>query len=40
MPISLSKLGIAETLYVAAAISVVGLVLPWALAPETRSLNL
>lgn len=39
-PISLNKLGVAETLYVAAAISLVGLVLSWVLAPETRSLNL
>jgi putative MFS transporter len=40
VPISLSKLGIAETMYVAAAVTLVGLVLSWVLAPETRSLNL
>ena len=40
VPISLSKLGIAETMYVAAGVTLVGLLLSWVLAPETRSLNL
>lgn len=40
VPISLSKLGIAETMYVAAVVTLVGLVLSWILAPETRSLSL
>ncbi|MBP2261989.1 putative MFS transporter [Pseudomonas hunanensis] len=40
VPISLDVLGIAQTMYAAAGITLVGLVLSWALAPETRSLNL
>lgn len=40
VPISLSQLGIAQTMYVAAAVTLVGLILSWILAPETRSLNL
>ncbi|BBH46470.1 MFS transporter [Pseudomonas sp. KU43P] len=40
VPISLDVLGIAQTMYVAAAITLVGLLLSWMLAPETRSLNL
>ncbi|MCU0092593.1 MFS transporter [Pseudomonas koreensis] len=40
VPVSLSTLGIALTMYIAAAVTLVGLVLSWVLAPETRSLNL
>lgn len=40
VPVSLDVLGIAQTMYVAAAITFFGLLLSWALAPETRSLNL
>jgi len=40
VPVSLSTLGIAQTMYIAAAVTLVGLVLSWVLAPETRSLNL
>ncbi|HHJ1300595.1 MULTISPECIES: MFS transporter [Pseudomonas] len=40
VPISLDVLGIGQTMYVAAAITLVGLLLSWMLAPETRSLNL
>ncbi|GAB7529344.1 MFS transporter [Pseudomonas sp. 3A(2025)] len=40
VPLSLDELGIAQTMYVAAAVSLVGLFTAWALAPETRSLNL
>lgn len=40
VPVSLEQLGIAQTMYVAAAITLIGLLLSWLLAPETRSLNL
>lgn len=40
VPVSLDELGIAQTMYIAAVITLVGLLLSWALAPETRSLNL
>lgn len=40
VPISLDVLGIAQTMYVAAFITLIGLLLSWLLAPETRSLNL
>lgn len=40
VPVSLSTLGIAQTMYIAAAVTLVGLVLSWVLAPETCSLNL
>lgn len=40
VPLSLDTLGIAQTMYFAAAVSLVGLLMSWALAPETRSLNL
>jgi len=40
VPMSLHSIGIGNTMYVAAAVSVVGLVASIALAPETRSLSL
>lgn len=40
VPISLDRLGIADTMYMAAAVTFVGLAVSWFLAPETRSLNL
>lgn len=40
VPLSLDSLGIAQTMYIAALVSFVGLFMSWALAPETRSLNL
>ena len=40
VPLSLQSIGIANTMYVAALVTFVGLVASWALAPETRSLNL
>lgn len=40
VPLSLDLLGIAQTMYIAAFVSFVGLFMSWALAPETRSLNL
>jgi putative MFS transporter len=40
VPISLLDLGIASTMYAAAAVTLVGLFFSWLLAPETRSLNL
>ncbi len=40
VPMSLDVLGISQTMYVAAAVSLVGLLMAWALAPETRSMNL
>lgn len=40
VPMSLDVLGIAQTMYVAAAVTLIGLLLSWVLAPETRSLNL
>ncbi len=40
VPISLQSLGIGDTMYIAAAITFVGLIASWFMAPETRSLNL
>ncbi|MFK0088553.1 MFS transporter [Pseudomonas sp. NPDC090755] len=40
VPLALDHLGIAQTMYIAALVTLVGLVFAWALAPETRSLNL
>ncbi|MBK5001926.1 MFS transporter [Pseudomonas sp. S31] len=40
VPVSLSQMGIAQTLYVAAGICIVGLLVSMMLAPETRTLNL
>lgn len=40
VPISLQSLGIGDTMYIAAAITFVGLTASWFMAPETRSLNL
>lgn len=40
VPLSLDGLGIAQTMYAAAIVTLVGLLFAWALAPETRSLNL
>lgn len=40
VPVSLQSLGIGYTMYIAAAITLVGLVVSWWLAPETRDLNL
>ncbi|AXO87530.1 MFS transporter [Pseudomonas parafulva] len=40
VPIVLDRYGIAFTMYAAAAVTLLGLVVSWALAPETRSLNL
>ncbi|MGG5289425.1 MFS transporter [Pseudomonas shirazensis] len=40
VPISLDTLGIAQTMYIAVLITLIGLLLSWLLAPETRSLNL
>lgn len=40
VPVSLDRLGIADTMYIAAAVTFVGLAVSWFLAPETRSLNL
>ncbi|NBA98571.1 MFS transporter [Pseudomonas sp. R5(2019)] len=40
VPISLQTLGIANTMYIAAAVTMVGLIAAWAMAPETRSLSL
>lgn len=40
VPISLQNLGIANTMFAAAAVTMVGLVVSLALAPETRSLSL
>jgi MFS transporter, putative metabolite transport protein len=40
VPLSLQSLGIADTMYVAAFVTLVGLVAAWTMAPETRSLNL
>lgn len=40
VPISLDTLGIAQTMYAAAGVTLVGLATAWLLAPETRSLNL
>jgi len=40
VPMSLQSLGIAQTMYAAAIVTLVGLLFAWALAPETRSLTL
>lgn len=40
VPAALEHLGIEQTMYAAAAVTLVGLAFAWALAPETRSLNL
>ena len=40
VPLSLQGIGIGHTMYVAAAVTLVGLVAAWAMAPETRSLSL
>jgi putative MFS transporter len=40
VPLSLTSLGIGNTMYVAAAVTFVGLAAAWVMAPETRSLNL
>jgi putative MFS transporter len=40
VPVSLQTLGIGNTMYVAAVITFIGLMAAWAMAPETRSLNL
>lgn len=40
VPISLQTLGIAQTMYAAAIVTLIGLLFAWALAPETRSLTL
>ncbi|WP_322400119.1 MFS transporter [Massilia luteola] len=40
VPLSLSSIGIANTMYVAAGVSLVGLWVSWLMAPETRSLDL
>lgn len=40
VPISLSSIGIAHTMYIAAAISLVGAWCAWAMAPETSKLDL
>ncbi|MCO7597389.1 MULTISPECIES: MFS transporter [Pseudomonas] len=40
VPMALDSYGIAFTMYAAAIVTLVGLVFSWALAPETRSLNL
>lgn len=40
VPISLESIGIANTMYVAAGVTMVGLIVSLALAPETRSLSL
>ncbi|ELY3884659.1 MFS transporter [Pseudomonas aeruginosa MSH-10] len=40
VPLSLETLGTAQTMYAAALVTLLGLLVTWALAPETRSLNL
>lgn len=40
VPISLSQLGIEITMYIAAAITLLGLLVSWLMAPETTQLNL
>ncbi|MCY1452540.1 Inner membrane metabolite transport protein YgcS [compost metagenome] len=40
VPVSLETLGIAQTMVAAAVVTFIGLLVAWALAPETRSLNL
>ncbi|MGY4640718.1 MFS transporter [Pseudomonas sp. TE24901] len=40
VPLSLASIGIGNTMYVAAGVTFVGLAAAWAMAPETRALNL
>jgi len=40
VPLSLTSIGIGNTMYVAAGVTFIGLAAAWAMAPETRSLNL
>lgn len=40
VPLSLENLGIGNTMYVATLVTFIGLMAAWAMAPETRSLNL
>ncbi|MFG0268680.1 MFS transporter [Pseudomonas sp. zjy_14] len=40
VPIGLQDYGIQQTMYAAALITMIGLIVSWAMAPETRSLNL
>ncbi|WP_433977671.1 MFS transporter [Erwinia sp. E_sp_B01_9] len=40
VPVSLQSIGIGSTMYIAAGITLVGLIVAWMLAPETRSLDL
>ncbi|MNN24609.1 Inner membrane metabolite transport protein YgcS [compost metagenome] len=40
VPISLDSLGIANTMFIAAGVSLFGAIISWWLAPETRSLDL
>lgn len=40
VPLSLQTIGIGNTMYVAAVVTFIGLMAAWAMAPETRSLNL
>ncbi|WP_025810334.1 MFS transporter [Pseudomonas chlororaphis] len=40
VPVSLQTLGIGNTMYIAAVVTFIGLMAAWAMAPETRSLNL
>lgn len=40
IPLSLQNLGIASTMYIAAGITLTGLVVSWLMAPETKDLNL
>lgn len=40
VPLSLDTLGIEQTMYIAALVTFIGLIVSWALAPETRELNL
>ena len=40
VPVSLQNLGISDTMYIASAITFIGLLATWWLAPETRAMNL
>ncbi|WP_072932229.1 MFS transporter [Nissabacter archeti] len=40
VPVSLETLGIGQTMYIAAGITLVGLIVSWLMAPETRALDL
>lgn len=40
VPVSLQNLGITDTMYIASAITFIGLLATWWLAPETRAMNL